>query len=257
MAFNLLITLLLGIMPDAGSGFIFGSEGLYQPRMDFSSQIYMTRPPGVSLLEENPETQPKTGCLLTRWGVPAWAVETPAAFAAGHLLGFAIWLPIRASTWDAGGYDFVKLSLAGWFYVGVPVGAMLGTMGSGALVDPGGKWGATFKGAFIGDLCAVALTAGYYLIFGDPWAYGPGDEPPTTKTTDPFVKIFLPIVSIVPTAGAVIGYNQNQLHVQKNDEGMGLRPSWTELAKRDFCEKETSFVKNKATIEVNIFKINF
>jgi len=209
-----------------------------------------------------PETEPRTGCFLVNWGVPPWAVQGSAAFAGGHLLPWAVFgtvgfftsgfepyallaPPLLLFSGFDGSYWFHKTYLVTWYYIGVPIGVTLSTMGSGALLNPGGGWTETIRGALIGDMASLLFAAGYYIVFGNPWAYGAEGGHPTQETIGPFVNIFLPVVSILPAVGAVIGYTKSlsesktighenmgcgQMHMEHISEGFAS--SW--------CDRNTS-----------------
>ncbi len=258
MVIHLLIALLSCSFPVSNKGIGFEMKDPHLFAKDLSDGICRNDPFVTPLLEENLNTHPTTGCLLTRWGVPSWTLEIPAAFIAGHILGYAIWVPMMFTFWDAGGYDFVKLALAGRYFLGVPAGAALGTIASGAMIDQGGTWGSAFKGAFLGDLCVITLTAGYCLIFGDPWEYGPGDEPPSVTTIDPFVKIFLPVVSIIPAASAVFWYDSSIPKVPfETPDTMSYRSSWTRHVRETSLSERHVLDGHKLPLSLTIVSLRF
>lgn len=270
MAIHLFITLLLGIMPDAGSGFIFESEGLYQPRMDFSSQIYRTGYSWVSLLEGNPETQPKTGCLLSQWGVPAWAIQAPAAFVGGHIGGWLVsgvalsfhYFPIpfgwvgSVTSWFPwmGLYDAQKLALGSWCYAGLPLGATLGTMWLGNKLSLEGSWGPTIIGALAGDAVSFFMATGYYLLVGDPWAYSPEGAPPTNAQLSSFLYPVLLAGTILPAAGAVIGYNLSIPKTKAIEDTIGYQPSWTQQVFEGSLRRESS-CSNEPRVKFTLLRV--
>lgn len=258
MVIHLLIALLSCSISVSNESLGFEMKDPHLCAKDLSGRICRTGPFAAHLLEENLNTHPTTSCLLTRWGIPSWTVELPAAVIAGHILGYAIWVPMMFTFWDAGGYDFVKLALAGRYFLGVPAGAALGTITSGAMINQGGTWGSTFKGAFLGDLCAIMLTAGYCLIFGDPWEYGPGGEPPSAATIDPFVKIFLPVVSILPAASTVFWYDSSipKLPLETPDT-MSYRSSWTRQARETSLSVKYALMVDNSPLSLTIVCLRF
>jgi len=209
-----------------------------------------------------PEPQQRSGCFFVNWGVPRWAVQGSAAFAGGHLVPWAVFgtigfftsgfepyallvPPLLLFSDFDGSYWFQKTYLVTWYYIGVPIGVTLSTMGSGTLLNPGGGWTETIRGVLIGDMASFFLAAGYYIVFGNPWAYGAEGGHPTQETIGPFVNIFLPIVSTLPAVGAVIGYtkslsesrtigHENMGYGQMRMEhiGEGFASSW--------CDRNTS-----------------
>jgi hypothetical protein len=275
MVIHLLLVLLLDMNINADSGFGWELKGSYLPPVDFSNQICRTGLPRLSLLEENPEPQQKSGCLLTRWGVPDRAIEVSAAFAGGHIGGWLVsgtLLAIGLATgvqgfglnilaWTGSGFfdgswQIVELVLNCWNYVGVPAGATLTTIGISKAIRPGGKCWSAALGALVGDLAAYGMSEGYRALFGNPHYTAQGAPAPPEKELGFIYGICLP-GSVLPAAGAVIGYNLSIPKVEEIEDTMSYQPSWTQQVREVPLQERSTQVSGYSHINFNLLRVRF
>ncbi len=182
------------------------------------------------------------------------AVQILSALVMGPGAGTAAGLLAAASMWDASSEDVYKPVLGVCFYLFPPVGSVLGTMGSGAIVNPGGSFRYTLAGALFGTLANLALTEGYILVTGRyPWT---SHWPPLSVSLTPDVIGVMIAGSTLPAVGAVIGYNLSIKHtLESSQDTLGLRPSWTEFALEQ--SRETGLKSNTAVIGFDIIDLSF
>lgn len=129
-----------------------------------------------------------------------------------------------------GSYWLQKPLLNSWNYIGVTLGSTVSAYWHGGKTHPGGSFGATLLGAFVGDLVSLAVATTYCSLLGDPWSYESG--PPRWNTIGPFVwGVMLP-TSVLPAIGAVIGYNLSLKRAREalpEQDDMGYERSWDEI----------------------------
>jgi hypothetical protein len=212
--------------------------------LPFHGQIEYTSIPSVNLYQETlttPKIKPCSGCFPVRWGVPPWTIQGLAAFGCGHLAGFAFGGLVGLATWDfpRGSEHYPYYS---WYYIGMPLGAWAGTMASGALVNQGGEWGATLGGAVVGDIFSIVVAVICMKVLGNPWETRIDGGPIADEPFSTFVGIIYPVASILPAAGAVIGYNKSIPDVNTTEEDMGYERSWDQI-----CRQTTAYESDSRT----------
>lgn len=185
-------------------------------------------------------------------------LQGASAFLAGPCLGSAIGL--IGSVWVSvddfsPGEEVVPLSLG--CYLWAPVGSVLGTMWTGNYFNPGGDWKYTILGAWLGNLANLALAEGFILATGgSPWRWASDGSPYNTKDPPPGTYEMIAASSILPAAGAIIGYNLSIKQAWETfPDTLGLRPSWTEHALEQ--SRETGLKSNTAVISFDIIDLSF
>ncbi|MBN2378313.1 hypothetical protein JXM67_00720 [candidate division WOR-3 bacterium] len=169
--------------------------------------------------------------MVHRW--PPIVAQSVVTFVIGPALGNAVGICGAAMLWDATFDDFHRFPFGFGFYIWPAVGSVIGAYGSGVLFNPGGCLGYTIAGALTGNLANLVLTQSYISITGrNTWVVR---WPPFSVSYNPDVIAVMAVGSLLPVAGAVVGYNLSLKHARESTpDTMGLRPTWTERVAADF-----------------------
>jgi hypothetical protein len=121
-------------------------------------------------------------------------------------------------------------------YIWSPVGSCIGTMAGGRLFNPGGSWNYTLIGTFLGQVASLFLAEGYRIAVGaNPWR-GDADLSAMIRGPKKGTYAVISIASVLPTVGALIGYNLSIEHAglkQTESEDMDYERSLDEKVTAD------------------------
>lgn len=178
-------------------------------------------------------------------------LQTTSAVVMGPLTGslFALWG--AAMSYD-NSYGSEVHPLSWGCYLWAPVGSVLGTMWTGRYFNPGGDWKYTILGACLGNIANLFLAEGFIIATGgSPWRWGPDGNPFDAEGPPDGTYEVMIAGSLLPAAGALIGYNLSIKHLQ---DTLGLQPSWTQYALE---QSKRNRLDKKALIGFDLVRLEF